>query len=109
MSGTKRQQAIRRSLRGFVPHIPLDEAQDVVARACSPKMRALSPHAALWLALTSHVRHRHTDYDLLLDEGYERDAARFFVVDATDAVLAGWGCARGVVDTPEDEDALSNA
>lgn len=107
MTGTKRQQAIRRSLRAFVPHIPLDEAEAVVGRASGSRMKTLAPSAALWLCLTSHIRHRHTDYDLLLDEGYERDAARFFVAGPTDAILASWGCARGVTDVDEDENALT--
>jgi hypothetical protein len=109
MTGTKRQQAIRSKLRALVPRIPLDEAQDVLARAISPRMKTLSPGAALWLSLTSHIRHRHTDYDALLHEGYERDAARFFVAGATDAMLASWGCARGVTDESEDAPALEGA
>ena len=109
MTGTKRQQAIRKSLRAFVPHIPLSEAEAVLVRACAAKMKSLSPPVALWLSLTSHIRHSHTDYDQLLDEGYERDAARFFVVGSTDAILASWGCARGVADVPEEEDALQGA
>jgi hypothetical protein len=103
MSGTKRQNAIRHSLRAMVPLIPLSEAQDVLERAGSAKMKSLAPSAALWLALTSHIRHRHTDYDILLADGYERDAARFFVVDDTDAVLTSWGCARGVTSDMDDE------
>ena len=59
---------------------------------------------ALWLALGSHIRHVHTDYDRLLAEGYDRDAARFFVADDTDAVLTGWGCQRSVSESgPEAE------
>ena len=98
MAGTRRQQDIRKALRLTAPHIPYDEAQDVLARAGRPAMKRLPPGIALWLALTSHVRHRHTDYDALLADGYERDAARHFVIDETDAKLAEWGCARRVAD-----------
>lgn len=104
MSGTKRQMAIRKALRALVPGIPLDEAEDILARAGRPAMRDLAPVTALWLALTSHVRHRHTDYDRLLGEGYDRDSARFFVADATDDVLTAWGCARSVRDEPDHKD-----
>lgn len=107
MSGTARQRDVRRALRALAPLIPLDEAQEVLARACRPALRALPPATALWLALSSHARHRHTEYDALLAEGYDRDAARFFVVEATNAALTGWGCARGVGDethaTAEDD------
>jgi hypothetical protein len=98
MAGTRRQQEIRKALRLVAPLIPYDEAQQVLARAARPGLKALPPSVALWLALTSHVRHRHTEYDALLEEGYERDAARHFVIDATDATLAEWGCARRVAD-----------
>jgi hypothetical protein len=106
MSGTKRQLEIRKTLRLLVPLISLADAQDVLARAGGPKMRALRPDAALWLALVSHIRHRFTDYDQLLDEGYERDAARFFVLDATNDVLARWGSTRVLRSEGEDETAL---
>ncbi len=59
-----------------------------------------SPENAAWLSLTAYVRHVFTDYDELLREGYEPDSARFFVVDAMQAVLDGWGVKRRV--TKED-------
>lgn len=104
MVGTKRQQAIRKALRALAPGIPLSDAQSVVELAERRSMKDLPPSTALWLALGSHVRHSHTDYDRLLSEGYDRDAARFFVADDTDAVLAGWGCQRSVTEEI-DEDA----
>lgn len=103
MTGTKRQQAIRKTLRAIAPLIPLADAEAVLDRAGRAKMKTLPPTVALWLALASHVRHRHTDYDDLLDEGYDRHAARHFVISATDAVLASWGCARRVADDLDDE------
>ncbi|KUL96805.1 hypothetical protein DK26_01985 [Bosea sp. WAO] len=102
MVGTKRQQAIRKALRALAPGIPLSDAEMVLELAGRNQMKALPPKTALWLALGSHVRHSHTDYDRLLAEGYERDAARFFVVDQTDDVLSSWGCQRSVADGDED-------
>jgi hypothetical protein len=107
MAGTKRQQSIRKALRALVPGIPLSDAEAVLALAERRHMKDLPPATALWLALGSHVRHVHTDYDHLLEDGYEREAARFFVVDETDAVLAGWGCQRSVAEIAEaEEDAI---
>ncbi len=105
MVGTKRQQAIRKALRALVPGIPLLDAEAVLALAGRVQMKALPPSTALWLALGSHVRHAHTDYDSLLAEGYERDAARFFVVEAIDDVLSGWGCQRSILDEEAEEGA----
>ena len=104
MAGTQRQQSIRKALRALAPGIPLADAQAVVALAERRHMKDLPPTTALWLALGSHVRHSHTDYEHLLADGYDREAARFFVVEDTDAVLAGWGCQRSVVDLPEAEE-----
>lgn len=104
MVGTKRQQAIRKALRALVPGIPLADAETVLALAGRVQMKALPPSTALWLALGSHVRHSHTDYDRLLAEGYDRDAARFFVADAIDDVLSGWGCQRSILDEEDAEE-----
>jgi hypothetical protein len=102
MAGTRRQIAIRTALRALAPLIPLADAQAVLARAGAVHLKTLPPATALWLALGSHVRHVHTDYDRLLAEGYERDAARFFVAAATDAVLTRWGCLRSVSEGEDD-------
>ena len=48
------------------------------------------------------MRHVHTDYDALLADGYDRDAARFFVVDRINEVLTGWRATR-LLD-PDDPD-----
>ncbi len=88
---------MRKSLRGLTPLIPLADAQDVLARAGAGTLRDLTPSAAVWLALVSHVRHR-TRIRPLLAEGYDRDAARHFVVAETEEQLTAWGCARPLIE-----------
>lgn len=66
----------------------LDLAED------SPGLRSGSPQTAAWLALTSHVRHLHTDYERLLADGYDRDSARYFCAETMTQVLAAWGCSQ---------------
>ncbi|MGL4440345.1 MAG: DUF2293 domain-containing protein [Bosea sp. (in: a-proteobacteria)] len=95
---TKRQTASRKALRALAPQIPLADAEDVLARAGKGGLRELTPNASVWLALTSHVRHRYTDYDQLLIEGYDRDAARYFVIEETEQQLMEWGCTRALLD-----------
>lgn len=95
---TKRQQAMTKALRALAPQIPFADAQDVLARANKGTLKELTPNASVWLALTSHVRHRYTDYDRLLIEGYDRDAARYFVIEQTEQQLADWGCTRPLLD-----------
>lgn len=95
---TKRQRDLVKALRALAPLIPYDEAQAVLAAAREGTLKHLAPHAAIWLALTARIRHVHTDYDALLAEGYDRDSARFFVVDAMEAALVEWGCTRPLID-----------
>ncbi len=96
LAPTRRNEVLRKTLRSVAPLIPYADSEPVLERAAKLAREELSPGAALWLALVSHVRHRHTEYDALLAEGYDRDAARHFVVEETEAVLRAWGCARGL-------------
>jgi hypothetical protein len=98
---TRRQQDLRKALRAYAPNIPLSDAEPVLARAGEGRLKELTPNAAVWLALTSHVRHRFTEYDALLKEGYDRDAARHFVVADTERQLMLWGCTRSLLDGEE--------
>lgn len=68
----------------------LDHAED------SPGLRKASAPAAAWASLVAYVRHTYTDYDDLLADGTDMDAARFFVLDEMNAVLADWGCRQQV-------------
>lgn len=94
--GTKRQKDMRRALRALIPHVPYDEAEEILKVALAGHLRHLPPTVALWLATTTRIRHAHTDYDQLLSEGYDADSARFFVLDAINEVLTDWGCSRQV-------------
>ncbi len=96
---TGRQRAIGKALTTLLPRVPYLDAEAIRAAAGSRHMRDLSTEAAVWLATLAHVRHEHTDYDALRDEGYERDEARFFVLDAVNETLDRWGCARRLVST----------
>jgi hypothetical protein len=92
--GTKRQKDMRKALRVLLPRIPFSDAEAILEGALAGHLRHLPPSIALWQATTSHVRHALTDYEMLLDEGYDRDAARFFVLDDMNDVLSSWGCAK---------------
>lgn len=65
-------------------------------------MKTLPPSIAVWLATVAHVRHMHTDYDMLRDDGYDKDSARFFVMDAINSKLTEWRATR-LVTADEDE------
>ncbi|WP_102958913.1 DUF2293 domain-containing protein [Mangrovicella endophytica] len=93
---TERQKAIARALTATIPRAPFIDAEAIRQAARAKHLRDLSPATALWLAAVAHIRHAHTDYDELMDEGYGRDAARFFVLDDINAVLDRWGSTRQV-------------
>ncbi|MEH3119322.1 MAG: DUF2293 domain-containing protein [Methylorubrum populi] len=92
-----RRAMVAEALARLAPRLPDFEAEAVLDRAMrSPGLRGAMPENAAWLALTAFARHAFTEYDDLLDEGYDRDSARHFVLDDINAVLAQWGCRRRV-------------
>jgi hypothetical protein len=99
---TGRQRAIAKALTALLPMAPYADTEPIRAAALERKFRELPPGVAVWLAAIAHIRHVHTDYERLLDEGYDRDAARFFVLEEINAVLTRWRATR-LLD-PDDED-----
>ncbi len=93
---TQRNLELRRRLRALAPLMPLADSEPVLERAAKLMRQELGLGAALWLAMVAHVRHRHTGYDALLAEGYDRDAARHFVIEETETTLRRWGCTKQI-------------
>jgi len=102
MSGTSRQRAVGKALTALLPMAPYADTEPIREAALSARFRTLPPSIAVWLATIAHVRHEHTAYDRLLAEGYDREAARFFVVGETNAVLTRWRATRLL--EPDDEE-----
>ncbi|MET0742832.1 MAG: DUF2293 domain-containing protein [Microvirga sp.] len=99
-----RRAAIESAVRVLAPRIPRHEFEAVTDHALvSRGLLAAAPETAAWLSLVAFVRHTFTDYDSLLDEGYDPDSARFFVLDEMNAVLEGWGSPRRIDGAAEPE------
>lgn len=95
MKGTTgRRRAIAKALTALLPMAPYADMEKIRTEAGAVHMKTLPPAIAVWLATVAHVRHEHTDYDRLLGEGYDRDAARFFVVDQINETLTRWRATR---------------
>ena len=95
-ANTPRQRAIHKALRELIPLAPYADFAPIAEAARSKHMRSLTPVNGAFLATIAHIRHQHTDYDDLRDEGYDHDSARFFVADAIEEKLREWGSTRGL-------------
>jgi hypothetical protein len=86
------------ALRHLVPKLPKHETEVVLDHAMDrQQLRNATPETAAWLSLVAYVRHTLTDYDELLDSGYDLESARHFVLAEMQEVLDGWGARRPVV------------
>ncbi|MGX9177260.1 MAG: DUF2293 domain-containing protein [Mesorhizobium sp.] len=99
---TGRRRAIAKALTALLPLAPYADMEKIRADAGAVHMKSLPPTIAVWLATTAHIRHVHTDYEKLLAEGYDRDSARFFVMEQTNIVLTRWRATRLLEDDDED-------
>ncbi|MBE0694974.1 MAG: DUF2293 domain-containing protein [Aquamicrobium sp.] len=101
-AATARTRAIAKALTALLPMTPYADIEAIRRMAGARDMRELPASIAVWLATIAHVRHEHSDYDRLLAEGYDRDAARFFVVDQINETLTRWRATR-LLDADESE------
>jgi hypothetical protein len=93
-ASTDRQRAIGKALTLLLPQVPYSDSEPIREMALQRKLRDLPPSIAVWIATVTHVRHVHTEYDQLLEEGYDRDSARHFVLPSINEVLTGWRSTR---------------
>jgi hypothetical protein len=86
---------IEDAIRHLAPGIPPYECGVIADHAMdSAGLRPASPETAAWLSMVAYVRHVLTDYDALLEEGYEHESARHFVAGDMETVLQEWGVRR---------------
>ncbi|NKB52893.1 MAG: DUF2293 domain-containing protein [Rhizobiaceae bacterium] len=95
-ANTPRQRAIHKALRALIPLAPYADFAPIAEAARSKHMRDLTPVNGAFLATIAHIRHQHTDYDALRDEGYDHDSARYFVAEDIEEKLREWGSSRGL-------------
>lgn len=106
-----RRKALEDAVRVMAPRIPRHEFEAVMDHALGSRgLHMASPEKAAWLSLAAYIRHRLTEYDQLLNDGYDMQSARFFVLGDINAVLESWGSPRRVGEEAEEglnEDILS--
>lgn len=102
-----RRAALLDALRALAPGIPRFDLEAAADHGMdSPGLRKAAPEVAAWLSLVAYLRHVHTDYDALLEDGYDTDSARFFVLDTLNEVLGDWECRRRVNGEEPEPDVL---
>ena len=89
------RKEIESALRYLGPDIPDHEfgaIADHTMDSCG--LRNAAPETAAWLSMVCYIRHALTEYDSLLEEGYEQESARHFVANDMRTVLKEWGVRR---------------
>jgi hypothetical protein len=95
-----KRSEVEAALRRLAPKIPPHEFMAVADHAMdSPGLKPTYAETAAWLSLVAYVRHVLTDYDELLDQGYDAESARYFVAAEMDEVLASWGARRRIAES----------
>ena len=91
---TKRSE-IEKALHALAPRIPDYEAGAIADHAMDSRgLNCASAQTAAWLSMVAFVRHALTEYDELLEEGYDPESARHYVAAEIQAVLTEWGVLR---------------
>ena len=91
MSKTQRQKEMQSALEALVPFISYADAKEIKEKANTPNLRKLPAKIATFLAMTSYIRHTYTNYDEMLDEGIDREAARYCVAIDMEEKIRTWG------------------
>jgi hypothetical protein len=87
-----------KQIRIQYPGCPSQEAEAIADHACQKHSgrvgRSFAAKAfdaeAIELAVKAHVRHKHTHYDQLLSNGWERTEARSAVTEKLDQIMREW-------------------
>lgn len=88
---------IAAALRRLFPHLTQRDERAIVDRALGSRgLKTASAEAAAWLSAVAYARHGFTDYDQMLEDGYDQESARHFTLDALNEVLREWGSRRQV-------------
>ena len=85
-------------IKSIFPGCPKKTAEKIAEHACLKYSGRVGRSAsaknfeegAITLAVQAHIRHEETDYDGLLNRGYERYDARQIVREQIDEVLSKW-------------------
>jgi len=92
MSTRGKSKEVKRRLRELVPNATMKDFLAIEEIADAGHLRHLPPSIRAMQAITSYARHTYTEYNALLQDGYDQDSARHFVLDDINVKLQEWGC-----------------
>lgn len=98
-----RLREVRKTLKLTIPNVSLSDFQKIMVIAERSHLRHLPSPILAWRSVTTHIRHNHTEYDALLEEGYDIESAKHFVLETMNETLENWGATKRItVDEPQD-------
>ncbi len=92
----KTRNTVKQRMLELYPMMPSDEAEEITEHAFEVgsgrvgRSSMVELDGKIELAVRAHVRHSHTDYDRLMDEGWDREDARDEVRSEIGKVIEKW-------------------
>lgn len=91
-----RLRQVRKTLKLMIPKATLYDFQKIMEIAEGSHLRHLPSPILAWRSVTTHIRHNHTEYDALLEEGYDVESAKHYVLEAMNETLEIWGATKKI-------------
>lgn len=91
-----RLREVRKTLKLMIPKASLSDFQKTMEIAERSHLRHLPSPILAWRSVTTHIRHNHTEYDSLLEEGYDIESAKHFVLEMMNETLELWGATKRI-------------
>jgi hypothetical protein len=81
---------LRQRILEKYPKLPKFDREAILDIAQKDNKAKLNIDRAIELSLIAHIRHNYTDYDALIDEGYDPLSARHFCLERINQQLQEW-------------------
>lgn len=91
-----RLRHVRKTLKLMIPKASLSDFEKIMEIAARSHLRHLPTPILAWRSVTTHIRHNYTEYDALLEEGYDIESAKHFVLDTMNETLGNWGATKTI-------------
>lgn len=90
----KQKLYVKKILTNLFFAIPYYDSEQIIKNVAKPHLKQLPSSIAVWLCVISYIRHEYTDYDNMLQNGFEKDAARHYTTQQINDILEKWQCTK---------------